>query len=137
MRNTNTFHSSFMGIGGLDGDEVLIRYTRIGDLNLDGTVSIADFLALASNFNATTGATWQKGDVNYDGAISIADFLALAGNFGQSVSGDAIPIAESDLVLLNNFAQSIGASAVPEPTSIASLAAAGLLLSSRRRRNRR
>jgi autotransporter-associated beta strand protein len=138
MSNSNSagaaIYPTFMGLAGLDGSETLLRYTRIGDLNLDGAVSIADFLALASNFNATTGATWQKGDVNYDGSITIADFLALAGNFGQSVSGEFIPITASDLAILDDFAASIGFSTVPEPVALGLPALATLAL--RRSRSR-
>src|SRR5439155_13280427 len=66
---------SAIGIA-ITGDHVTIRSTRAGDLNLDGQVSISDFLQLASNFNAS-GKTWEEGDVNYDGQVTIADFLAL------------------------------------------------------------
>jgi len=37
-------------ISGLVDGEVLIRHVFIGDLNLDGAVSISDFIDLASNF---------------------------------------------------------------------------------------
>src|SRR5439155_8307551 len=54
-------------VNDVHGDaNIFIRLTRIGDVNLDGTVSISDFLDLASNFNST-GKTWQEGDLNYDG----------------------------------------------------------------------
>ncbi|HMC10773.1 MAG TPA: dockerin type I repeat-containing protein, partial [Pirellulaceae bacterium] len=110
-------YSSFQGISGLNGDEVLVRYTVIGDLNLDGTVSISDFIDLAAHFNVSSGATWQIGDVNYDGAVTIADFIDLASNFNQSIAGDASPIG----------------AAVPEP-SLAALAIVGMSLAIGRRR---
>jgi T5SS/PEP-CTERM-associated repeat protein len=132
MLNTGTFHSSFMGIGGLDGDEVLIRYTRIGDLNLDGTVTISDFIDLASHFNMASGVTWQDGDVNYDGSVSISDFIDLAANFNTSISGATMPWNGSDLAMVNEFAASIGAAAVPEPGAMAALATGLLLLCGRR-----
>src|SRR5207244_5913367 len=112
MSNAGTIYSSFQGITGLNGDEVLIRYTRIGDLNLDGTVTISDFIDLASNFNHIGGATWQMGDVNYDSSVTISDFIDLASNFNQSVTGDAFPISEEDAAMLAHFAQANGASAV-------------------------
>ena len=55
-----------------------------GDLNGDGSVSIADFIALASNFGKSN-ATYSDGDVNYDGTVSIADFIDLAANFNVSL----------------------------------------------------
>jgi hypothetical protein len=136
MLNSGTFHSSFMGIGGLDGDEVLIRYTRIGDLNLDGTVSIADFIDLAAHFNMVGGASWQDGDVNYDGSVSISDFIELASNFNQSISGVAAGWNASELAMVNQFAASIGAAAVPEPLTLAPLGLALLALPRPRRRSR-
>ena len=89
---------------------LLIRLTRMGDVNLDGQVSIADFLTMASHFNST--GTWQEGDLNYDGLITIADFIALASNFGTSYSGGAVAIGEGDVAMLSNFATAHG---VPEP----------------------
>ncbi len=122
MSNDNggfgAIYRSFRGIDGLDGDEVLVRYTVIGDLNLDGTVSISDFIDLAAHFNAARDVTWQMGDVNYDGSVTIADFIDLASNFGQSVSGIATPISEEDRLVLSAFAASAEASAVPEAGSV-------------------
>jgi hypothetical protein len=62
---------------------VLIRPTIAGDLNLDGMVSISDFIDLAANFNAG-GLSWQEGDLNYDGRVTISDFIDLAANFNLS-----------------------------------------------------
>jgi uncharacterized protein YkwD len=111
---------------------LLIRPTRLGDLNLDGLVSIADFIDLASNFNLSATATWQEGDLNADGNVSIADFIDLASNFNTTYSGQTFPISPSDQQLLSNFASSIGVS-VPEPTAL-SLLALGTILFTRRRR---
>src|SRR5213075_178585 len=47
---------------------VFIRTTRLGDVNLDGQTTIADFIDLASHFNQP--GTWQEGDVNYDGQVT-------------------------------------------------------------------
>ena len=114
----------------------MIRYTRIGDLNLDGTVSIADFIDLAAHFNQGN-ATWQMGDVNYDGSVTIADFIDLASNFNQSVSGEALPISADDALMLSEFASSIGVTLVPEPSIISlALLAAALGLKQKRYRRR-
>ncbi len=140
MSNSNgvggAVYGSFQGIGGLDGDEVLIRYMRIGDLNLDGTVTISDFIDLASHFNTVGGATWQMGDVNYDGSVTISDFIDLASNFNQSVSGVSTPTSEADAAMLAGFAEANGVSAVPEPGWILGVGVAGGILGLRRRRVR-
>jgi T5SS/PEP-CTERM-associated repeat protein len=113
---------------------LLIRPTRIGDLNLDGNVTIADFIALASNFNAAgEHITWQEGDLNYDHAVTIADFIDLAGNFNASYSGSAGLISDSDFAMLSSFAAAHGVTLVPEPAAVGLLMTVGSLLLRRRR----
>jgi hypothetical protein len=113
---------------------VLIRPTRIGDLNLDGNVTIADFIDLAAHFNAAGPMTWQEGDLNYDGSVTIADFIDLAANFNQSYSGEVWSISGEEQNVLSGFA-SAHANEVPEPGMILGLSVGvGLLAYSRRRR---
>jgi autotransporter-associated beta strand protein len=118
---------------------LLMRPTRTGDLNLDGVVSISDFIDLASNFGASN-ATWQEGDLNYDGQVSISDFIDLASNFNGSYAGSIGPVSAQDQQTLASFASSLGVdpaiigSAVPEPGMIGLLGGAAITLSGRRRR---
>lgn len=65
----------------VDANSVLIRYTAMGDANLDGTVNSGDFNLLASNFGLG-GARWAKGDFNFDSVVNSSDFNTLASNFG-------------------------------------------------------
>ncbi len=116
------------------GGQIYIRSTRIGDLNLDGNVSIADFIDLAVHFNQSgPGITWQEGDINYDGSVSIADFIDLAANFNANYAGQSFPISPDDQQILSSFAASIGATSVPEP-SMALLSLIGIAYSLRRRK---
>jgi hypothetical protein len=112
---------------------IFIRLTRIGDLNLDGQVSISDFIDLAAHFNGP--GTWQEGDLNYDGQVTISDFIDLASNFNTSYSGEVFPISPEDQQFLSSFAAANGVS-VPEPSTIAllGLSAASLVVRSRRGR---
>jgi hypothetical protein len=73
-----------------DLNSILIRYTVLGDLNLDKTVTISDFIDLSANFNLAGG--WREGDLNFDKQITISDFIDLSSNFNQTLSGEAIPI---------------------------------------------
>ena len=98
----------------------MIRPTRIGDVNLDGDVTISDFIDLASNFGAA--GTWQEGDLNYDGMISISDFIDLASNFNTSYAGEVWPISAEDRLTLDAFA----AANVPDPGALGLIALAGL-----------
>jgi len=113
---------------------ILIRPTRIGDLNLDGQVTISDFIDLASNFGGVN-KTWQEGDLNYDGQVTISDFIDLASNFGGSYSGEVFPISAADQQTLATFASSIGV-AVPEPASMTFLLIMGTALLATRRQRR-
>jgi len=99
-----------------DGTSVLLRYTVAGDANLNKTVNLDDFTALAANFG--NAGLWVSGDFNYNGLVNLDDFTILAANFGQSIPTD-LPRG----------------AAVPEPASAGLLlAAAGALTRIRRRR---
>jgi hypothetical protein len=114
-------------------DHVLIRSTRIGDVNLDGSVTISDFIDLASHFNQSGNATWQEGDLNYDRNVTIADFIDLASNFGSSYTGEIMPISAADAAILADFAEEHGAS-VPEPGMCGlAMMSVGLICQRRRR----
>jgi MYXO-CTERM domain-containing protein len=121
---------SRIGIARLS-NQILIRPTKIGDVNLDGSVTISDFIDLASHFNQVGTATWQEGDLNYDRNVTIADFIDLAANFNSSYTGEAWPISAADANMLADFAEAHG---VPEPgLGVAMVGALGLL--GRRRRH--
>jgi hypothetical protein len=75
--NTSTFSTQ-----SVDNSTVLVRYSLVGDTNLDGVVNVLDFNTLAANFNKTS-ALWSQGDVNYDGVVNSLDFNLMASNFGQ------------------------------------------------------
>jgi hypothetical protein len=120
----------------LSSGTIEIKYTLLGDANLDGTVNGVDFGILAANFNK--GVTrWDQGDFNYDNAVNGVDFGYLAANFNKGASGAADgPSALSDPALVA-FAQANGLMAdVPEPASTALLAIfVGGLLGRRHRRH--
>jgi hypothetical protein len=69
----------------IEDPTILVRYTYVGDLNLDGVVNSVDFAMLASHFNSNN-AFWTDGDCNYDGRVNSLDFNALSANFGLSIS---------------------------------------------------
>jgi autotransporter-associated beta strand protein len=134
ITDTQIYANGRIGIAKM-ADHVLIRSTRIGDVNLDGSVTISDFIDLASHFNQVGNATWQEGDLNYDRNVTIADFIDLASNFGSSYTGEILPISAADAATLAAFAQEHGAS-VPEP-AVGGLAMMSMGLMWRHRRGRR
>jgi GH25 family lysozyme M1 (1,4-beta-N-acetylmuramidase) len=95
--------------GPTDSTSVLVRYTRIGDADLSGTVGLSDFNALAVHFGSTD-AFWHEGDFNYDGLVNLIDFNLLASHFGLSAGPDGVVDPEDWSAL---------ASVVPEPSSLA------------------
>lgn len=82
----NTFPNTFAGQS-IDATSVLVRYTLLGDGDLNGTVNIDDFGRLASNFN--TPVQWFNGDFDYDGSVNIDDFGLMAANFNKVMAGSA------------------------------------------------
>jgi hypothetical protein len=70
-------------------DTVEIRYTLLGDANLDGVVNGIDFGIVAANFNKGVSG-WDQGDFNYDDVVNGVDFAMLAANFNKgAVTTDA------------------------------------------------
>jgi hypothetical protein len=117
---------------GLPSGTIEIKYTLLGDANLDGVVNALDFGILAANFNkGVTG--WDKGDFNYDNVVSAIDFGELAANFNKGASGAAIgpgPLSDPALVA---FAEANGLMAdVPEPASAGIMVMAWLGILARR-----
>jgi fibronectin-binding autotransporter adhesin len=99
-------------------NSVLVRYTLIGDVNLDGIVDDSDISILSNNYGFTD-ISWADGDVyGYDGIVSDDDVGLQANNYGMT-AGQLTG----------------GISAVPEPATLALVALGGALL--RRRRGNR
>jgi hypothetical protein len=125
-------------VSGLASGEVEIKYTLLGDANLDGTVNGSDFSILAGNFGQ--GFTnWDQGNFLFTSAINGADFSALAHNFGQGDSGADAGVSPADIAALDAFASANGLLAdVPEPAAggLAVVAiSAALLRQTRQRRS--
>ncbi len=122
-------------ISGLSSGEIELKYTLLGDANLDGTVNGSDFSILAANFGL--GHTnWDQGNFLFASSVNGSDFSALAANFGQ---GDAnAAVTQADVAALDAFAAANGLptpviAAVPEPVSTGVLALGAIGVLSRRR----
>ncbi|HEY1685756.1 MAG TPA: dockerin type I repeat-containing protein [Tepidisphaeraceae bacterium] len=62
--------------------DLLIKYTWLGDSNLDGVVNSADLAMIKSS-----GTTWTSGDFNYDGKVNADDYSLFM--LGDAASGGA------------------------------------------------
>ncbi len=125
-------------VTGLSSGQIEIKYTLLGDANLDGTVNGSDFSILASNFGK--GYTnWDQGNFLYGSSVNGSDFAALAANFGQGDNGANAAVSAADIAALDSFAIANGLplptiGAVPEPAadSLLLLSVVGTLYRRRR-----
>ncbi len=112
-------------VAGLSSGQIELKYTLLGDANLDGIVNGSDFSILAANFGK--GVTnWDQGNFLYTSSVNGSDFAALAANFGQGDSGADTAVSQADIAALDAFAIANGLplpaiGAVPEPAAGSSL----------------
>jgi hypothetical protein len=126
-------YATFGRFTGLDGNDVLERFTDFGDCNLDGNVDAADYamfaIGLANQANFGTSAYdanfvgWAYGDFNYDGVVdgSDSDLMELG------YDGWLASLGQENLLTASP-------GVVPEPASLTLLAVLGLGLPRRRTR---
>lgn len=114
----STIFSTFNGVS-VGPNDVLVKYTYIGDLNLDGVVDAADLSRALQGFNGAGGG-WNFGDVNYDGVV---DFFDL-GRITAALQGQGSPLGDASAPS--------GGGPIPEPAAAGLLAAAIPLLRRRR-----
>jgi hypothetical protein len=123
-------------VAGLSSGTIEVKYTLLGDADLDGVVTGSDFTALVGNLGKS-GRVWDQGDFEYTGSVTGSDFTDLVSNLGKSATGAAVSIPAADYVAIDAFAAANGLMAdVPEPASAGLLIVAGMGILSRRRRNR-
>jgi autotransporter-associated beta strand protein len=119
-------------VAGLSSGVIEIKYTLLGDADLNGSITGSDFTILAGNFGKSDKG-WDQGDFDYNGVVNGSDFTALVGNLGKSATGAAIDLPAADWVALDAFAASRGMLAdVPEPLAPAIFISAALLQLTRR-----
>ncbi len=106
----------------LPSGTIEIKYTLLGDANLDGTVNAEDFTQFSHNLGQS--GSWDDGDFNYDGTVNAEDFTLFSHNLGQSAA---------DAGVLNS-ANNINLTTVPEPASAGTMVIATLGILRRRRR---
>jgi hypothetical protein len=75
--------STFDGLT-LGGNAVLVKYTLVGDANLDGSVDFSDFSVLQNHMGQP--GPWSSGDFNYDGTVNFNDFSLLQNNYNKTLA---------------------------------------------------
>lgn len=67
----------------VSANSVLVKYTYVGDANLDGVVNAADLAMMSAS-----GTSWMQGDFNYDGKVNADDYALFM--LGLAAQGSAI-----------------------------------------------
>jgi MYXO-CTERM domain-containing protein len=106
--------TEFDGIA-LDGGAVLMKFTYVGDANLDGQVDALDYERVDLGIGNTGVFGVAQGDLNYDGAV------------------DALDYEQIDLNIGNGVGTPLAAVFVPEPGVVGVAALAGIFALRRRR----
>jgi hypothetical protein len=105
---------------GLAPGEIELRYTLLGDANLDGFVNAEDFTLYSEN-QGQANATWDEGDFNYDGMVNAEDFTLFAENIGQAATESGVGMGT--LAVQNE----LDGAEVPEPGMGVILLVVGLM----------
>jgi hypothetical protein len=127
-----TIFTTFDGQSVNDGD-VLVKYTFVGDANLDGVVNAADYEQIDNGFNSQGTANpltgWYNGDFNYDGVINGDDYTLIDNAFNSQGSVSFASDSAGPAEMIASVAEQIpgGSTAVPEPGTLGLLWIAGLL----------
>ncbi len=124
-------------VTGLSSGQIEVKYTLLGDANLDGLVTGDDFTILVGNLGKAVSG-WDKGDFLYTGLVTGDDFTALVGNLGKSATGADVVLPAADYAAIDAFAaaNNLTLPSVPEPASASLLIVAGMGILARRRRDR-
>jgi fibronectin type 3 domain-containing protein len=74
-------------VSGLPVNTVEVRYTVMGDANLDRVVNMADATILQANYNAAGSPAWDRGNFNFDTVVDSVDAILVARNYMVVASG--------------------------------------------------
>ena len=75
------------GLGiAVDTTSVLLKFTWLGDLNLDGFVNFFDVVVFNGQFDdgATTCRFWYEGDFDYDVDVDFSDLVIFNGAYDEN-----------------------------------------------------
>ena len=72
-----TAYTSFGGVA-VGPHDLLVKYTYIGDANLDGLVSFDDYVGMDNAFfGLIPNLGWATGDINFDNVINFDDYTVV------------------------------------------------------------
>lgn len=71
------YFTSFDGVPVTTSD-ILVRYTYVGDSDLDGVIDGADYKRISESLTTGIGSGWLSGDFDLDGDVDANDFTAFS-----------------------------------------------------------
>jgi len=101
-------------------DVLILKFTYLGDINIDGMVTDADLVNIIAHMNQS--GSYFDGDANLDGLINLADYDLVQASLGAGTGLNGSPQLGSPLV------------AVPEPGTLALVGVAACAMLRRRLR---
>lgn len=140
VSNIDLGYASFEGVNGLLGtaEEVLLKYTYLGDTDLDGDVDGDDFSGFLAGAGAGAGG-WVLGDFDYNLLVNGDDFSSFIAGYNAFLGSGPLLISSGEVNAM--FAQAQAgtlsfeafSAVVPEPTGLLIFAAVGAGVLRRRR----
>jgi len=106
---------------GQPANTVEVRYTAIGDANLDRTVNSPDAVLMTRNYMIAGATAWDQGNFNYDSAINFADAQLLQKNFNTTVTISAVSASAATSTSVSPSTAQIGSS----PTTASTVTSTG------------
>lgn len=76
---------------------ILVKFSRSGDANLDGMVGFSDLITVARHYGQAS-AFWDDGDFNYDGKVGFDDLIAVARDYGSSLATASAPLTAAQSI---------------------------------------